>query len=158
MNMNAFEQVQEHAEEYITCWNEAKEANSAAKEIIAAVRDRIAAEKEQDRQRADELKARCADSTKSETVQRVARLELEKIRAKTYGITEDERKALAAEIERGKAAVSDGSHLMQTVRDAIWNASEELATAKQETYGDGKKDFTLAARWIEGTAAEAARL
>lgn len=158
IDMQKIKQVATLADEYNACWSAANAANDAAKEMITAVRGRITAEKERDTARLDELQARCEDLETSETVKQVAKMEMQQIKARKYGITETERTTLQAELDKVQAAIEDGTQLTKKLRESVWNATEEINSIKAETYGNAGKDFTLAARWLEGTTKEAARL
>lgn len=158
MNMDIFKKVEDAAKDYNACWNAAVSANNAAREIISAVKERIEAEKQQDHKRVEELKASCKDSSKSETVRKMARLELEQIQARNYKITEAESRALFMEIQNGKKAIADGAKLIPFMRDALWNATDELNRIKADTCGSSAKDFSLAAQWLGNTEKEAGNL
>lgn len=144
MNIAKFNKLAEVVNEFNMCWDEATRAERTAKEIIAAVKERIENDKSTTAERMAYLQSKIKDTGNSETIRRVASMELKAIEAKHYGITAEEREAIEAEINRGRAAIADARKIK--VREALQDAEEELKAARKECLG---RDFVLLERGIE---------
>jgi hypothetical protein len=156
MNIAKFENLDALTEEYNMCWNEAKKADQEAKEILAAVKARIENEKKTASDRITSLKNQITDSGKSETVRRVAALELSGLEGKKYTITEEERAEVRQAIDRGRAALSDARKV--SITEALKEAEAEIKAARAETIGCTSKDFVLCGRWLDERDNELSRL
>lgn len=145
MNIAKFKKLEEVVNEFNMCWEEAIRAEQTAREIIAAVRERIENDKNTIEDRVSCLQNKIKDVGNSETVRRVASMELKAIEAKNYGITAEEREAIETEINRGRAAMADARKIK--AREALQEAEEEIKAARKECLG---RDFVLLERGIEG--------
>lgn len=145
MNIAKFNKLEEVVNEFNMCWDEATRAEQTAREIIVAVRERIEKDKKAIAGRVSYLQSKIKDNGNSETVRRVASMELKAIESKRYGITAEEREAIETEINRGRAAMADAGKIK--VREALREAEEEIKAARKECLG---RDFVLLERGIEG--------
>ena len=143
MNIAKFKKLEEVVNEFNMCWDEATRAEQTAREIIAEVQARIENDKKIAAERIGYLKSKIANMENSETVRRVASMELKAIEAKSYGITTEEREAIETEINKGRTAAADARKI--PVREVFQEAKEELEAAKNECV----KEFVLYERWIE---------
>jgi hypothetical protein len=156
MNKEVFEKLDEAATEYNMCWNVAKNADREAIELIAAVRARIENDRKTTANRITILKNQIADMGKSETVRRVAAMELSELEKKKITITTNEKKAIQQAIEHGRAAISDVNKIQ--IRDAIHDAEEEIKAVKSDTLANIGKDFELCAKWLDSRENELSKL
>lgn len=144
MNIAKFKKLEEVVNEFNMCWDEATRAEQTAREIIAAVQARIENDKNTTAERVAYLQSKIKDMRNSETVRRVANMELKAIESKSYGITAEEREAIETEINKGRAAMVDARKIK--VREALQEAEEEIKVARKECLG---RDFVLLERGIE---------
>lgn len=144
MNIAKFKKLEEVVNEFNMCWDEATRAEQTAREIIAAVQARIENDKNTTAERVAYLQSKIKDMGNSETVRRVASMELKAIETKSYGITAEERKAIETEINKGRVAMADARKIQ--VREALQEAEEEIKAARKECLG---RDFVLLERGIE---------
>lgn len=133
MNIEVFERVNQLAKDAETCWNEANAAYKGSHEIISAVRERIEREKTSDAKRIEELQRQASDPTRSETLKRVAAMELETLQAKTYKINDAELAVATKEISRGRQALKDLRKI--PMRDTIKEAENALKELRANTLG-----------------------
>lgn len=82
-------------------------AEDEAREILAAVGARIDSEKAYNSKRVKELEATVKDGARSATIQRMAQLELEQLRAAAPTITQQERQAYEAKCTEACQALAD---------------------------------------------------
>ena len=144
MNIAKFNKLVEVVDEFAMCWDEATRAEQTAREIIAEVQARIKNDKSTTADRVAYLQGKIKDMGNSETVRRVANMELKAIESKSYGITAEEREAIEAEINRGRAAMADARKIK--VREALQEAEEEIKASRKECLG---KEFVLLERSFE---------
>ena len=144
MNIAKFKKLEEVVNEFNMCWAEATRAEQTAREIIAAVQARIENDKNTTAKRVAYLQSKIKDMGNSETVRRVASMELKAIESKSYGITAEEREAIETEINKGRAAMADARKIK--VREVLQEAEEEIKVARKECLG---RDFVLLERGIE---------
>ena len=154
--MNVFEQLMQSCEDVDTCGLSFRASRDAAKEICGAVRDRLESEREQAAARIAELETQQQDLGRSETVRRMAGMELEQLRGRTYAVTEEEQAAFDAEIGQAETALVDLRKAQAGVREAIVAVTEEVNRLRLEALGH--QDTDLMARWLEGVRTDFDRL
>lgn len=158
IDMNKFKQVATLADEYNSCWSAINEANYAADQMIDAVKERITDEKKRDAERLAELQKRCADTETSETVKKMAMIEMNQIKERLYTTTDFELDTINYELDTMAQAIEDGRQIAKKLRESVWNATEEINKVKAETYGNEGKDFNLADHWLEDADKKVDRL
>lgn len=123
-------------------------AHGEAKAITAAVAARIKGERERNEARIADLQTQANDPARSESVRRLARLEIEKLGAATYGPNEGEIGAFNEQINIAQTATSDAEKIRNRSRELFSDAADELARMRKDILGDERK--TLAPRWLGG--------
>lgn len=134
--------------EYSGCWTIFDVAHSEAKEIAAAAGARIKSERERNEARIADLQTQASDPARSESVRRLARLEIEKLGAATYGPNEGEIEAFNEQISIAQTATSDAKKIRDRSRELFSDAADELAQMRKAVLGDERE--SLAPRWLDG--------
>jgi hypothetical protein len=156
MNIAIFKKLETLLEEGNMCWSAIVKANREANEMIYAVEKRIENEKKTDEARISFLENQITGTGKSATVQRVAGMELEELKAKEYKITTKERAAVQEVIDVGKAALSDTKKIR--IEEALKEATLEIKAVRDERIGSMHKDPELAQKWLTGLEEKLSRL
>lgn len=144
-----------------TEWGLAKDAfrNAHAEQmgITKAVQARIEAEKARDAERIQVLEDLLEDSGTSATAERMARLELDKLKAAVYGPTPEETE-LAEEAERdANQANFDVENLRRAFKTTYKEVKDSLSATYEAIVND-RQDHELRNRWISGEADKFSRL
>lgn len=133
--------------EYLGCWTVYDAAYGEATQIAAAAGARIKSERERNEARIADLQTQASDPARSESVRRLARLEIEKLGAATYGPNEGEVETFNEQISAANVAISDASTIREQCRQLFSDAADELAQMRKVILGDERK--TLAPRWLD---------
>lgn len=142
--------------EYLACWTVYDAAHGEARQIAAAASARIKNERERNETRIANLQTQASDPARSESVRRLARLEIEKLGAATYGPNEGEIEAFNEQISIALTAISDAEGIRDRSRELFSDAADELAQMRKVILGDERK--ILAPRWLEGCLKDFERL
>jgi len=146
--MNAFKKVTQLKEDYDIAHLQLMSAHNDARDIVNAVSSRLEADIEQTDSRAAKLEAQAADTERSETVRRVASMELSKLRLKTFSPTEEEAAAFGEQIELLREARRDALNVQEKMSSAIIEAEQALKEIQSAVVGD--ESIMLSERWAEG--------
>jgi len=147
MKYPEFERVEQLSEDYEICFLAFRAAEREGVDLLNAIRSRITAEQESDKARADELRKQSADSSRSETVRRVAAQELERLQTVEYHVTEIEWNALDEISQELSKSLSDAARIREELNDALNAARTALDGIKKKSYN--KKDIPVAKQWAK---------
>jgi hypothetical protein len=156
MNFGIFKDLEGKVNDYMTCCEEARNAERNAKELLTAVEKRIESNRASTQARINELKAQINTPDKSETVRRVAAMELKTLESKTFTATDEERKAITDEILMSRSAMRDADR--GDIKNTFAEAKDELESIRLQTVGANGLDFTLMERWLAGIEDKLAKL
>ena len=131
-------------------------ARHETKDMISATSERLQMEKDIAASRAAELEQTANDPDRSDTVRRVAAVELEKIRKQRVAATPEEQTAVAELINQQLTAITDLKHLQGEVRATIRAAKEQIETIRAKVLGSW--DVDMAPKFINDLEKEFARL
>lgn len=148
MKFTVFEELSALCVDFDICKSAFMRGHDAAKDISAAVRSRLEAERVQTAERISELEQRKGDPGCGVTVRRMIDLELEQLqnRAKPAP-TPEEVEAFRQEITAAEDAVRDMQALRAKIRQAIDAANTEAKQVRSETLGF---DVDLRGGWLDG--------
>lgn len=154
--MSIFEEFTSLCGDFAVCQTAYLDAHGRAKDVLGAVKSRLEAEQTQTAARMAELEAQKQDPGRSETVRRMAALELKQIKNRAASApTPEEIEAFQQEITTADDAVRDMRVLKQKVREAIDAVNAEVARLRGETLGH---DTDLRIRWLDRLKQEFDRL
>jgi nucleoid-associated protein YejK len=156
MKFEIFKQLEEKVTDYNACCAEALNAEQNARGMLAAVEKRIESNKASTEERKKELTKQINSPDKSETVRRIARMELDKLEKMTFKATEEERKAIADEILMSRNAMKDADR--DEIKKAFAGAKDELENIRLQTVGQKGLDFTLIERYLDDYEEKLSRL
>lgn len=144
--------LMEQCKTYQLCIAAYDEAELNARQITEAVKGRLLAERNADTARAAELVEFINDAEQGEVSRRMAVLQLERLRAKTYCVHEEEADSFNAAIYSGKQAVDEMDELRRTIRETFGDVDKRLRELREATLGDRRAD--LYSRWLERDCVE----
>ena len=153
--MSIFEEFINLCGDFAACQAAYLDAHERAKDILGAVKNRLEAERAQTSARVAELEVQTQDPGRSETVRRMAALELAQLQARTYTVTKDEQAAFADAVNDAETAVRDMRQLSRKIREAIDSLNEEIKQMRANTLGF---DVDMRGNWIEGIRRDFDRL
>lgn len=144
MKYKEFERLEQISIDYEVCFLAIRAAQTEGRELIAAIQDRIAGERERDQARAEELMAQFSDKSRSETVRKIAAQELERLQRATYHETVEERAALEECTRELDKSLSDAGKTRDELAAALRAAKAAIETIRAKSY-EGK-DLDIARR------------
>lgn len=141
LKLEIFKRVQSLKEDFDIAMLAYRAAHDDAKDITAAVQERIESDKEQTSERLSVLRDTLEDETRAATVRRMAEQEIKRLEAQTFEPTEEERAGFDAAIEEAAGAVRDMAHICSQFRAAFDEAKGELTQLRTATLGsyDGER-------------------
>ena len=132
-----FETVQQLFEDYTLTTQGFQEAEHSANEVVAAVKIRLQEAQQANAQRIVQLEARAKDPLASETVRKVASLELARIRDGVPAeILESERELFNGYLHDAEQANDDLHRIRSQMQEVLTRANAELSQIRQATVGD----------------------
>lgn len=132
-----FETVQRLFEDYTLTAQGFQEAEHSASEVVSAVKIRLQEAQQANTQRIAQLEARAKDPSASETVRKVASLELARIRdGSPAEILESERELFNSYLHDAEQANNDLCKIRSKMQEALTRANSELSQIRQATIGD----------------------
>ena len=153
--MSVFEGFTSLCADFTVCRTAFLDAHERAKDVMDAVKARLEAERAQAAERIAALEQQQGDPARSETVRRMAALELAQLQARTYAVTKDEQAAFAEAVNDAETAVRDMRQLSRKIREAIDSLNEEIKQMRANTLGF---DVDMRGNWIEGIRRDFDRL
>lgn len=154
--MSIFEEFTSLCADFTVCRTAFLDAHERAKDVMDAVKARLEAERAQAAERIAALEQQQGDPARSETVRRMAALELDQLQARTYAATGDEQAAFAEAVNDAETAVRDMRRLQREIRQAFDDLNAELKRLRAETLGN--QSVELYGRWTEGARRDFAPL
>ena len=146
--MDEFTRLKQLADDYAATMAAFDSARHDTDDLISATAARLQMERALTSSRIAELRKTAADTSRSETVRRVAAVELEKLKGQTIAATPEECAAVTELIEQQKAAVRDIKAIRQAAKPAADEAVKQVQALRESIMGSEIE--TLAPRWIEG--------
>ena len=157
MNDSIFQQVQQLAEDYSLTKQGFLEARKSAEAVTNAVKNRLQEAQQANAQRITQLEERVKDRAAGETVRKVARLELDRLRATPpAGVLDSERELFNNYLQDAEQAEKELGKIRVQMREALTQANAELVRLRQSTLGD--EGSILNERMIESARKDFARL
>lgn len=154
--MSIFEEFTSLCGDFSTCQAAFHDAHERAQDIFVAVKSRLEVERAQTAERIAALEQQQGDPARSETVRRMAAMELAQLQARTYAVTKDEQAAFAEAVNDAETAVRDMRRLQREIRQAFDDLNAELKRLRAETLGN--QSVELYGRWTEGVRRDFDRL
>lgn len=137
MNTAVFSVVEDLAVDYQRLWTAIRAADKSIEAITTAASDRIKADRQAADERADILIRQSTDPVRPEIVRRLALQELEQLQARTYGASEDEAAAFAAEMRNALDALDGARETGSKLSAALKTAAAEVDKIRAECNGFG---------------------
>lgn len=153
--MSIFEDFTRLCADFSTCRTAYLDAYERAKDVFGAVKSRLEAEQAQTAARMAELETQKRDLVRSETVRRMAALELSQLQTRIYAVTEDEQAAFAEAVNDAGVAVRDMHQLRVKIRKAISDLNEAVKRMRAESLGF---DVDMCDTWLDGIRRDFDRL
>lgn len=154
--MNDFEKLTQLHEDFTATWAAFDAARHDADDIITAVRERLRLEQEQTAARVADLERTVKDFNRSESVRRMACVELSKIQKQQFFSTVEEQAAFMELIAQQETALRDLKQIQQNTKIAITGAQEAIQAIRVNILGS--QNIDLAPRWIVGLRSEFEKL
>ena len=148
MNTAVFSAVKALAIDYQRLWIAIRAADKSMEAITSAASDRIKADRQAAAERVDILTRQSADPARPEIVRRLALQELEQLQVRTYGASEDEAAAFAAEMQNALDALDGARETGSKLSAALKAAAAEVDKIRAECNGFG--DLGLVQNWLDG--------
>lgn len=136
MKLDCFGKLATAAEDNKTCFLAIRAAESEAREILSAIENRLTSERRQDAARAAELEAQINDTTRPQTVRRMAENELSRLRGRNYGPTDEERELFGQSVAEVQTAINDAQRVRGELEELIRAAKGALEVIRVERYKD----------------------
>ena len=111
MKFDCFGRLETAAEDNRVCFLAIREAENEAHEILSAIENRLTSERRQDAARAAELEAQINDTARPQTIRRMAENELNRLRGRNYGPTEEERELFRQSVTEVQTAINDAQRV-----------------------------------------------
>lgn len=142
-----FEHFLTICDDYTTTKRAFNVAHQAAKDIAAAVSERIEAERTRSAERLEELGRMINDTSRPASARRIWQAEFDQLQTRTFCATPDEAAAFDAEMSAAQEAVTDLGRLQREIREAIQTVNGAITELREQTLGDPCTG--LWSSWIE---------
>jgi len=139
-NFGVFEMLRKSCEDYDIIWAECGAKAKSVIELAAAIRGRVAHDRKANASRIAELEAQMSDTSRPDTVRRVAEVELNKLKALTFSPTDEEIAMLKEELELHEQAYADSLCVRKKMDTLSGAAKDELAKIITWSYGQPKSE------------------
>lgn len=150
MKFEVFNMLEETATDYKRVLSAIRAANREAEDITASVKFRLTSERLQAAARAAELTAQIDDPTRSETIKRMARAELESLVQHVYRPTDAEGAAFTAALAELEQATGDARALQTRLSNLLKEAQAELEQIRKSTINDPANNIAIFTGWPAG--------
>lgn len=150
MKFEVFKMLEETATDYRAVLLAIRTANREAEDVIASVKFRLTSERLQAAARAAELTAQIDDPTRSETIKRMARAELESLVQHVYRPTDAESAAFNAALAELEQATGDARALQTRLYNLLKEAQGELEEIRKSTIHDPTNSLDIYAGYPAG--------
>ncbi len=125
-NFGIFDQLRKCCEDYDVLWLENETKKQSVEELASAIRGRVARDRKANASRIADLEARMSDTSRSDTVRRVAEMELAKLKALTFTPTDEEIAMLEDEVKLHEQVYNDARILHKKIGDLYSGARHEI--------------------------------
>lgn len=142
-----FDELYSTAADFEALQNYSHILGSDLRQLINEIGLRIRTERENDIKKIDELTERLNNSNRSESLRRIDRAEIEKLRAKSYEPTEEESEVFANALDEYRATVND---LMTSRKKLLDLADEATSKIRDIRRGASQLDPTVIQRYAPG--------
>ena len=156
--MDIFSQVRQGIDDFGMCWNAFDAADEEARKVVAAVGERIERDKAAHVEQVETLTAQSMDQTRPEVLRKLAVRELEQMKGRTFGPSEDETAAFYSTLSDAQAALHEAAKAKAKLEELFEAAKVELRRMKAKAYEENARDTNLAKRWIESRREDFDRL
>lgn len=146
--MDEFGKLKQLADDYAATVAAFDATRHDTDDLIRATAARLEMERALAASKIAELTKTAEDTSRSETVRRVAAAALEKLKSQTITATPEECAAVADLLELQKAALRDIKAIRQTAKPAADEAAKKVQTLRESIFAS--EILTLAPRWVEG--------
>ena len=156
--MDIFSQVKQGIEDFGMCWNAFDAADEEARKVIAVVGERIERDQAAHIERVETLTAQSLDPARPEILRKLALRELDQMKGRTFGPSEDEIAAFYSALSDEQAALQEATKVKAKLEELFEAAKVELRKMRTEAYENNTRDTNLAKRWIESRREDFDRL
>ena len=150
------DRIEQLHSDYLLTASAFKKARTAVADICKVSEERMQSEREEVAQKLQQLTERQSDTSRSETVRRLAGIELSKLQTWKPSVTVEEREAFAAAVKDAETAIRDMRKIQTEIRTAFEETNKWLKKCRAETLGD--EGITLYPSWIDSEKERFSRL
>lgn len=140
--------IEQLRDDYLQTAAAFKEARTAAADVCKAAEERMQEEQREAAEKIQQLTARQSDTSRSETVRRLAGIELNKLQAWKPSVTKEEKATFEEAIKDAETAIRDMRKIQTEIRSAFEAVNKWLKEVRADTLGD--EGITLYPSWIDG--------
>lgn len=141
------DRIEQLHSDYLLTASAFNEALTAAADVCRAAEERMQSERKEVAEKLKQLTARQSDASRSETVRRLAGIELNKLQGWEPSVTVEERAEFEAAIRDAETAKEDMRKLHAETRTELEAVKKRLAEIRADILGD--QDVDLRPRWID---------
>lgn len=135
VKFDCFKKLETAAEDNRVCFLAIRAAENEAREILSAIENRLTSERRQDAARAAELEAQINDTTRPQTVRRMAENELSRLRGRNYGPTDEERELFGQSVAEVQTAINDAQRVRGELEELIRAAKGTILEILSRDHG-----------------------
>lgn len=146
--MNVFEKLLQLHEDFDTTWTAFNVARHDAEDMIKAVSERMERDRRQNAERVADLRQIAADTSRSATVRRVAKDELETIEGREFFATTAEIEAFVDLIKQQSDALKDIHGINEDIFETVKAAETKIKDIRAATRG--RATWPIVENWVEG--------
>lgn len=146
--MNVFEKLLQLHDDFNATWTAFNVARHDAADMIKAVGERMERDRRQNAERVADLRQIAADTSRSATVRRVAKDELETIEGREFYATPAEISAFVDLIKQQSDALKDIRGINEDIFDTVKAAEAKIKDIRLATRGHSS--LQVVDNWLEG--------
>ena len=140
------------------CWNAFDAADEEARKVIAVVGERIERDKAAHVERVETLTAQSIDLGRPKVLRKLDARELEQMKGRTFGPSEDETAAFYSTLSDAQTALREAAKAKTNLEELFEAAKVELRKMRNEAYENNTRNTILSKRRIESRREEFDRL
>ena len=156
--MDIFAQLRQSIEDFGMYWKAFDAADEEARKVVSAVGERIERDKAAHAERVEALTAQSQDPARPEVLRKLAVRELEQMKGRTFGPSEDETAAFYSTLSDAQAALHEAAKAKSKLEELFEAAKVELRKMRTEAYENNTRDTILSERRIESRREDFDRL